>query len=70
VLHKYHELNRVYIFFLEKEDKTEPCFDTSTIHLLDFADWTKQSISLKNFLRFIGLQASAIHSEDTKVRMF
>ncbi|XP_045196000.2 mannan endo-1,4-beta-mannosidase-like [Mercenaria mercenaria] len=51
---------------METEDKTEPCYDTSTIHLWDFADWTRQSIPLKNFLRFIGLQASAIHREDPK----
>ena len=48
----------------------EPCFDTSTIHLSDFADWTKQNIPLENFLRFIGLQANAIHVEDPKVCSF
>ncbi|KAL4219590.1 hypothetical protein ACF0H5_022163 [Mactra antiquata] len=51
---------------MEVENKTVPCYDTSSIRWWDFADWTEQKITLQHYLRFIGQQAIAIHTEDPK----
>merc|ERR1711860_402493 len=47
-------------------DTSEPCYDTSTLYFEDFADWTRAKIPVQRLLRFISLQANAIHTEDPK----
>lgn len=49
------------------DDKDQPCYDTSTIHIWDGADWTGLGIPLKDILAFVALQADTIHKEDPKV---
>ncbi|KAH3796485.1 mannan endo-1,4-beta-mannosidase-like [Dreissena polymorpha] len=48
------------------DDKEQPCYDTSTIHIWDGADWTGLGIPLKDILAFVALQADTIHKEDPK----
>ncbi|XP_041369875.1 mannan endo-1,4-beta-mannosidase-like [Gigantopelta aegis] len=45
---------------------SNPCLDTTTLHVYDFADWTLSSIPLELLLVFAGRQISAIHTADNK----
>ncbi|KAL3871113.1 hypothetical protein ACJMK2_039132 [Sinanodonta woodiana] len=44
----------------------EKCYDTTTLYPWEGADWTKKHIPLERMLRFLSLQADAIHSADPK----
>ncbi|WAR31289.1 MAuncharacterized [Mya arenaria] len=48
------------------EDKKEPCYDTTSLHIWDFADWTGLSIPLSSILPFIARHAATIHRHDPK----
>ncbi|XP_046563736.1 mannan endo-1,4-beta-mannosidase-like [Haliotis rubra] len=45
---------------------SETCYDTTSLNILDFADWTHASVPLKRLLAFIGRQVAAIHAEDNE----
>jgi len=55
--------------FSGEKNNIEPCYDTSTLHWWDFADWTKDRIPASFILPFIAKQVAVIHREDPKVRM-
>ncbi|XP_067662777.1 mannan endo-1,4-beta-mannosidase-like [Haliotis asinina] len=45
---------------------SETCYDTTSLNILDFADWTHAHVPLQRLLVFIGRQVAAIHSEDNE----
>lgn len=51
---------------MEQPNLTQPCYDTSSVHVYDMADWTHTGIPLERILKFIARQAAAIHTEDPK----
>ena len=58
----------LYYLPISEHKDAEPCYDSTSLHVWDFSDWTERYVPLENILKFMAVQSSAIHTEDPKVR--